>query len=386
MLRLPYSAITDVIGNLFSEQISEACIVNFVDHISDAYAGTEKALLRRILASPFVHVDETKFSIHRAQNYVWVLTDGSHVVFRLTETRETTLIRELLNGYDGVLVSDFYGGYDSVRCRQQKCLVHLIGDLNDDLWKNPFNEEVEQFVGAVRDLLVPIFEDVERYGLKARHLSKHRRTVDRFYRDRIDVGAASCEVVAKYQKRLQRYAESLFLFLQEDGIPWNNNTAERAIRHLAIQRKISGSFCRPIAVQYLACWGSPRHAASRTSRSCGFFCLKRRMWTITGNANVRRRHGSSSGSEKIKATTEFSDERDAFVSARTPSELGFAASCRPILLDMDFCGTALDRRLGVRCSPLSPAVPVSRVRSVLSLDRPSVASPGPQQTTGTMSR
>ena len=62
-------------------------------------------------------------------------------------------------------MSDFYGGYDSVGCRQQKCLVHLIGDLNDDLWKNPFNEEMEQFVGGVRDLLVPVFEDVERYGL-----------------------------------------------------------------------------------------------------------------------------------------------------------------------------------------------------------------------------
>ena len=133
--------------------------------------------------------------------------------------------------------------------------MHLIGDLNDDLWKNPFNEEVEQFVGAVRDLLVPIFEDVDRYGLKARHLSKHRRAVDRFYRDRIDVGASSCDVVAKYQKRFQRYSESMFLFLQEDGIPWNNNTAERAIRHLAIQRKISGSFYRPVAVQYLRLLG-----------------------------------------------------------------------------------------------------------------------------------
>jgi hypothetical protein len=43
----------------------------------------------------------------------------------------------------------------------------------------------------------------------------------------------------------------LFLFLQEDGIPWNNNMAERAIRHLAIQRKISGAFYRSTAIRYL---------------------------------------------------------------------------------------------------------------------------------------
>lgn len=255
VLRLPYAAITGVIENLFSERITEASIVNFVRHMADAYGQTEKTMLRRILASPFVHVDETKLSIRGTQHYVWVLTNGSHVVFRLTETRETTLIQTMLAGYEGVLVSDFYGGYDSVRCQQQKCLVHLIRDLNDDLWKNPFNEEVEQFVGAFRDLLVPIFDDVERYGLKARHLSKHRKAVDRFYRSQIDVQASSCEIVSKYQKRFQRYSESMFLFLQADGVPWNNNMAERAIRHLAIQRKISGSFHRPTAVQYLRLLG-----------------------------------------------------------------------------------------------------------------------------------
>jgi hypothetical protein len=52
-------------------------------------------------------------------------------------------MQKLLHGYGGVLVSDFYGGYDSFTCRQQKCLVHLIRDLNDDLWKHPFLTEYE---------------------------------------------------------------------------------------------------------------------------------------------------------------------------------------------------------------------------------------------------
>jgi hypothetical protein len=50
------------------------------------------------------------------------------------------------------------------------------------------------------------------------------------------------DITIKFQKRLQRYRETLFTFLHEDGIPWQNNTAERALRHIAVQRKISGSF------------------------------------------------------------------------------------------------------------------------------------------------
>jgi len=69
-----------------------------------------------------VHVDETKISVEGIDQYVWVFTDGTHTIFRLTRTREAAIVREVLRGYSGVLVSDFYGGYDAVECRQQKCL------------------------------------------------------------------------------------------------------------------------------------------------------------------------------------------------------------------------------------------------------------------------
>jgi hypothetical protein len=90
--------------------------------------------------------------------------------------------------------------------------VHLIRDLNDDLWKNPFNAEYEQFVAAVRDLLVPIVEDIARYGLKAVHLRKHRKRVEFFYRDTMDVLSGQQEIFLKYKKRFERYRDSMFTF------------------------------------------------------------------------------------------------------------------------------------------------------------------------------
>jgi hypothetical protein len=152
------------------------------------------------------------------------------------------MIKKLLKGYNGVLISDFYPGYDSMECRQQKCLSHLIRGLNDDLLKNPFNQDYESFLVSIKDLLVPLFEDEERYGLKCRFLKKHMKAVERFYNMNIDGIQHNCEIIQKYQKRFSRYRESLFRFLVEDGIPWNNNAAERALCHLVVQRKISRSF------------------------------------------------------------------------------------------------------------------------------------------------
>jgi len=165
------------------------------------------------------------------------------------------MIKKLLDGYNGVLISDFYPGYDSMECRQQKCLGHLIRDLNDDLWKNPFNQEYESFLVSFKDLLVPLFKDEERYGLKARFLKKHMKAVDRFYKLNIDGVRHNCEIVQKYQKRFTRYRESLFRFLIEDGIPWNNNAAERALCHLVVQRKISRSFSAEGLSMYLRLLG-----------------------------------------------------------------------------------------------------------------------------------
>ena len=166
VLRLPYLVIRQVFYDLFREQINEVSIINFLTDLAAYYVRTERQLLKAILSSPFIHIDETKINIQGTDHYVWVLTDGRHVVFRLTETREALLIQELLNGYSGILIADFYAGYDACACRLQRCLVHLIRDLNDELWKNPFNTELEQFVAAFKDLISPIMNDVAKYGLK----------------------------------------------------------------------------------------------------------------------------------------------------------------------------------------------------------------------------
>ena len=99
--------------------------------------------------------------------------------------------------------------------------------------------------------LVPILRAVDRFGLKTWHLRKFNKEVDRFYRRNIIGKGYRSEATETYRKRFKRYRDSLFTFLNEDGIPWENNMAEKAIRQLAVQRKISGSFFKRSAGHYL---------------------------------------------------------------------------------------------------------------------------------------
>ena len=59
----------------------------------------------------------------------------------------------------------------------------------------------------------------------------------------------------KYQKRFIRYRNSLFTFLDHDAIPWHNDTAEGAMRHVAKQRDISMIFSAPVMHDYLILLG-----------------------------------------------------------------------------------------------------------------------------------
>ena len=93
--------------DIFNEHIATATISHYIRYFSNYYISTENLLIQRILESPFVHVDETKINIQGDDHYVWVFTDGKHVIFRKTETREATIVHEFLSNYTGVLISDF---------------------------------------------------------------------------------------------------------------------------------------------------------------------------------------------------------------------------------------------------------------------------------------
>ena len=186
------------------------------------YRVTYKRLKDKLRHGSLIHADETKGDVKQHSGYVWAFTNMEEVVYTYTATREGTILDEMLNGFTGVLVSDFYAAYDSTACPQQKCLVHLMRDINHDIFRLPFDEELKQLAHRFVTVLKPIIDTIDEFGLKKYYLRKHKDGVARFfaYVASLDFGS---EVAQQYQKRVLKYREKLFVFLDHDGIPWNNN-------------------------------------------------------------------------------------------------------------------------------------------------------------------
>lgn len=212
------------------------------------YAETRERILAQIIKGKLVHADETPIALKDRHGFVWVFVTLHEVVYFYAETREGDLLRERLKGFGGVLVSDFYTAYDSLSCPQQKCLLHLIRDLNEAVLDYPYDEELKQMATGFAELLRSMVQTIDRWGLRRRFLSKHLVGVDRFYRQMSKADYLS-EVTLKFKERFEKNSDKLFTFLTYDGIPWNNNNAEHAIKAFARLRRLIERMTSPKGIE-----------------------------------------------------------------------------------------------------------------------------------------
>jgi predicted RecB family nuclease len=206
--------------------------------VARRYRPACKRILDRILKSGLIHSDETHANLKKGKGYVWVLANLEDVQYMYRPNREADFLLDLLRDFKGVLVSDFYAGYDSLPCEQQKCLIHLIRDINDDLKCNPYDEEFKALAAEFGKLLRCIVGTIDKHGLKKRHLHKHKAEVARFFRG-LTARVYRSELAGSYQNRLVKNENKLFTFLDHDGVPWNNNPGEHAVKAFAYYRRVS---------------------------------------------------------------------------------------------------------------------------------------------------
>ncbi len=121
-------SIIDMFQSSFNIDIPNVAMFNLHSNTVKRYSTTYEEIKHEIVHGKLLHADETPVSVRGISSaYVWVFTNMVSVFYLFRPNREADFLKELLEGFQGVLVSDFYAGYDSLPCPQQKCLIHLIG-------------------------------------------------------------------------------------------------------------------------------------------------------------------------------------------------------------------------------------------------------------------
>ncbi len=192
------------------------------------------------LNSAVLHADESGWRVNGKTHWLWCFANSVLSYFMIDRSRgRPALLKFFTQEFGGTLVSDFWGAYNAVACAlRQTCLVHLLRDLEHvEKYKSP-SAEWPTFAKKLRRLL----GDAIRLWRKKEELSAQTYASRRgCLLKRLDAMIETPwkdSQARRLIKRLRRHRNDLFTFLDQPGVPFDNNLAERAIRPAVIIRPV----------------------------------------------------------------------------------------------------------------------------------------------------
>ena len=240
-LSLSWGKINDYIKHIYNVKMTNAALITFLKRIAHHNEEVYNQILLKLIKRKVIYADETRWPIHGVKWWVWIFSSESECVYILSDKRDHKVPCSLLNDYKGILVCDFYSAYEKVKCKQQKCLVHVLRDFQRALKKAPYDEELKIFIEDFLKIFEPIFKKLREPDTDYTQIKTKKKIVKKRIKELLKKEYISKEV-NKFKKRFTKHLESMIRFLNNpEKISWNNNQAERDLRPLCIQRKISGS-------------------------------------------------------------------------------------------------------------------------------------------------
>ena len=234
---------------------------NWCIKISEYYLeNIYKLMLKKLKDScELLHMDETVMQCNHEPNrkassnsYMWVIVSGEleknkGVIFKYSSSRAEAIAKNLLKGYNGILVTDGYDGYNNIeKIIHAECWAHCRRYFYDSIPldnKKQLIKTSEGYHGV--ELIDELFEIEKKIAelepsekLKERQ-EKSAPVLKKFY-EWVYSTSQKYIINEKLRKALT-YATNqrkcLEEFMNDGRIPLTNSKAERAIRPFAVARK-----------------------------------------------------------------------------------------------------------------------------------------------------
>jgi len=196
---------------------------------------------QQALRSAVLHADESGWRVNGVTYWLWCFTTGDVTYYMIDRCRGSpALSKFFIQEFSGTLVTDFWGAYNAVTCAlRQTCLVHLLRDLEHvEQYKSP-SRQWQAFAKTLRRLVGDAIRlGYQRAEFSAETYASRRGRLDMRLQKLIDTPWQDVQA-KRLIKRLRRHQADMFTFLDQVGVPFDNNAAERAIRPAVIIRKNS---------------------------------------------------------------------------------------------------------------------------------------------------
>lgn len=235
------SQIVEVFNFHLSFKVTPGGLVQMWRRLAEILYAWYETIQQEALNSAVLNADETGWRVNGKTHWLWCFATGELSWFMIDRSRGSpALLQFFVQEFAGTLVTDFWGAYNAVACAlRQKCLVHLLRDLEHvERYKSPgphwpaFAKKLRRLIGdGIR--LWRRCEELPPEIYASRRACLTRRL------EELTAAPWEDSQARRLIKRLRRHRHELFTFLDQPGVPFDNNLAERAIRPAVILRKNS---------------------------------------------------------------------------------------------------------------------------------------------------
>jgi hypothetical protein len=245
--RLPIHSIQWFLQTLYGLELSQGEIVSILHAVAEHGQPCVAEMRKQVTTSPVVHGDETSWRENGQNGYFWSFSTSQISYFEYHHSRSGQIVEDVMGqAQHTTMTCDFYGAYNRHHGPIQRCWAHLLRAIHELKMDHPDDEQVQLWGKAVHTLYL------EACSFRDRHREAdwpERSNAGRRFQSEL---LALCEPFLEKEvpqrtlcKRCKQFIKQLFQFVVDPRVPSTNNAAERAVRPLAVSRKISGGTRSP---------------------------------------------------------------------------------------------------------------------------------------------
>jgi|SRR5579884_1252697 len=253
---LPWERACEVLSDLLGAPLSQGTLASLIERCATTLQPVEEQIKQALTTVEVLHQDETGLDVSGQRQWLHVTSTEqlTHYAVHPKRGQEALSAIDILPHFAGTSVHDGWRAYFHYACLHALCVVHLLRELT-------YLAEEQDLAWAAE--LIAVLLDMKAATEQARaagFTSLHPLEVADWQAQFVTI-VAQADATTPYAQappghkgrvkqsaarnlldRLLADQQAVLAFLHRLAVPFDNNQAERDVRMVKVQQKVSGSF------------------------------------------------------------------------------------------------------------------------------------------------
>ena len=250
---LPRERCAQALADLFGVKVSTGTLDNWMREAADALVVFLAVVGAQLSAAPVVHADETSVRSGKTALWVHVCCTALLTLLHVGRRDKTTVEAGPLGDYRGTIVHDRLAMYFGYGTGHVLCNAHILRSLNELLANPQHRGWAQAFIGLIIDTKERV--DTARAAGKPALSAYQQRKIRRRWNELCGQAAQAApqpppgiypygtnKDARNLALALAAHRDLFLAYTRDPTLPFDNNAAERYLRMIKLQAKISGEF------------------------------------------------------------------------------------------------------------------------------------------------